>query len=484
MPHFSEDFLGLFPSNDTGDRSLDDFCVKAFTSEQKLAICTEHDTGVVEMKHIAEYLHLQGPKKLYRLKGKRNQGATFQDKSGYPEKVDEIGIECLRNAIVQAKSDRKPWVRSRTRYEILQQAKLTDLRHGGSGLGVTMSERAKDEVEERIGLTYVSGQTTTTARDREKRDIRNNLSMACMNEAYAKDKLPHLIGNTDACQFTVSLEDNEVKAFIHDHPEEDGTPVTSVNDAPLNQAVKWTLCCNGNGNVGSDVFLISDSTLAADDMKHYLVPGLSHSSDPKANGYLCVTKTRAGNYKYFDWYLKNIVVPFAGDCRDLVADANCDDDSFYMTMDGEELQISPLEDDNVADILADNKIDVGKGPASSTGTIGNACDRSNIFKATKKVNGKSTKSTVQHVGDFVDTVLQGRISHILSTNHGDFYTAGKLAVISKGIVRIAKSLGKVINHQIIKHGFERIGMYPLDHEQCCSVRQVCVEHSEREARRH
>jgi len=52
---------------------------------------------------------------------------------------------------------------------------------------------------------------------------------------------------------------------------------------------------------------------------------------------------------------------------------------------GEVIQIEPVENDEVSEILSHRDINFGKGPASSTNTVGNACDRSNLFKGAKKV---------------------------------------------------------------------------------------------------
>jgi len=77
-----------------------------------------------------------------------------------------------------------------------------------------------------------------------------------------------------------------------------------------------------------------------------------------------------------------------------------------MVADGEQIQIEPVENDEVSKILTENKIDFAKGPASSTNTIGNACDRSNLFKASKKVLKSLTSLTLE---DFQDPVLEAQL---------------------------------------------------------------------------
>lgn len=59
--------------------------------------------------------------------------------------------------------------------------------------------------------------------------------------------------------------------------------------------------------------------------------------------------------------------------------------SFYMTADGEEAQIEPVECEDVCEALDEANIVFVKGPASCTDTVGNACDRSHVFKSAKKM---------------------------------------------------------------------------------------------------
>jgi hypothetical protein len=138
------------------------------------------------------------------------------------------------------------------------------------------------------------------------------------------------------------------------------------------------------------------------------------------------------------------------------------DDGFYMVADGEEIQIAPVENDDVSRILAEKRICLGKGPASCTNTIRNACDRSNLFKSIKKVL-KSIKTTTET--DYIDPLLQSKIHVVITSTHPTISTA-KAAFLSKGIVKITRSLARVVNFQIVAHGFERIGVYPLSARRC------------------
>jgi len=156
------------------------------------------------------------------------------------------------------------------------------------------------------------GQTTTKARFRKRKDIRNMVTMAIMNEAYSFNKPPQLIGNFDATQFIITGNSEELFVTIKKSNMDDITdieienqPLSSVTDAKLSQAVKWMMLANANanGNLSVDVFLLSDPSMESDELSFYQISGLSHSTDLKSFGYLCFTKKRAGNLIFFSWYI-------------------------------------------------------------------------------------------------------------------------------------------------------------------------------------
>lgn len=223
-----------------------------------------------------------------------------------------------------------------------------------------------------------------------------------------------------------------------------------------------------SGHLGIDVFLLSDSSMGADEFQVYSVDGLTHSTNGNTPGWLCFCQTRCGNPNFFHWYITTVVASFVHSSRSILINAdyplNDDSSRFYMVADGEEVQLAPLENDAVAKILEDYKIDFGKGPASCTNTVGNACDRSNLFKSTKKV--LSSMNTVAAV-DYSDPVVESAIYKIISTNRTNF-TAANATFLSRGVVKICKSLSKVVNFQIVMHGFHRIGVYPLSARRCIS----------------
>jgi hypothetical protein len=286
--------------------------------------------------------------------------------------------------------------------------------------------------------------------------------MAAMNEAFANGKAAHNIGNFDATQFIVSEKNGEPLVSIK-KKEEDNIPVTLEEESTFDQGIKWMFLCTAAGHIGDDVFLLSDSTMGEEDFQYVRIRGLTHTCNPAASGWLCFCKTRCGNEKFFKWYITEVLVNFVEDVRHLLPD-DMKDVCMYIVADGEEVQVKPIENDDVDAILFQHKIDIGKGPASCTGTVGNACDRSHLFKASKKVL-KCINSI--NKSDFEEPILEVSVNQSISELRPKL-TVAKRSFISKGVVKVVRSLGKVVNPQIVMHGFERIGVYPLNHKKCIS----------------
>ena len=192
---------------------------------------------------------------------------------------------------------------------------------------------------EKAELEVEKGQTTTDARAREFTDFRNMISMAAANHAFAKDLPKDLIGNFDSTRFELSDENTEPLVRLKDR---EPLPLTLKESFSLPQGVKWFMLCNANGNLGPDVFLISNPSFEKENFAAYEIKGLTHTNDIRLTGFLCATKSSVGNEEFFTWYLQHIVTPFTEDCRDRCSKEDRDT-QFYLVADGEEFQIKPIE---------------------------------------------------------------------------------------------------------------------------------------------
>lgn len=82
--------------------------------------------------------------------------------------------------------------------------KETNLRRSGCGLNTSIRRRTVKREAQNSTISFEKGQTTTEARARENRDIRNMVSVAAANYAFAKDNPPNLIANFNATLFEIS----------------------------------------------------------------------------------------------------------------------------------------------------------------------------------------------------------------------------------------------------------------------------------------
>jgi len=52
-----------------------------------------------------------------------------------------------------------------------------------------------------------------------------------------------------------------------------------------------------------------------DDMKAMEIKGLTNNTVPGSSGWLIFTQSRAGNDKFYRWFVQTVICPFVSDCR-------------------------------------------------------------------------------------------------------------------------------------------------------------------------
>ena len=93
-----------------------------------------------------------------------------------------------------------------------------------------------------------------------------------------------MIGNFEATQFIIERIGKDLE-FATIKRENDG-PLTEISENMFAQGVKWFFLCNADGKMGVSVFLISDDKMDPEKYLPIKVPGLTHSNDMGAYGYL------------------------------------------------------------------------------------------------------------------------------------------------------------------------------------------------------
>jgi hypothetical protein len=369
------------------------------STNQKEKIVEEIVIHNVKTQTICEYLHLT-PRTVQKMVQRKKEGKILFEKTGNPPRIDGCGIATGFLTIQNGKETHSPLDKPTTNVMIRDIAR--DKRRGLSGLNFKISHHTIKKHREEMNISFEQGQTTTNARERETLDIRNFVSQAALNEAFAKNLNPLMISNVDATSYGVSDNSIELLATV----KEDGDkPLTQVGNEKFDIGIKWFAIMNANGNLGKNVFLVSDPSLEEGSFSCKNIKSLSHSLDLSSDGWLCFSRTRNGNKDFFKWMFKEVIIPFVKECRQSLPSNN--NEHFFLSFDGEDVQLSPFDDEEMIDLLDEDNTYLVKGPASCTHTIGNACDRSNLFKA--------SKHNLKHLKDYEDLNLLQKIKYYLDS---------------------------------------------------------------------
>eukprot|EP01036_Dinobryon_divergens_P036267 gene36267-47196_t len=269
------------------------------------------------------------------------------------------------------------------------------------------------------GLALINkGQVQSKARCLASWDFRNFLVTAVTNNCFAEGHDASMVGNFDGTQFHISFVNDEplIKIIVRRADGEESDEEPYINSIVENSILDI---------VAKPVFLVADPSMRDDEFTVSEIRGLSISTDPAGSGYLggvCYSFTRV------------IIVRTLEDREQ----------SFFLTCDGEDIQmIAVFQDDEVGAVLIAHRI-VGKGCATCSGTVGNACDRSNTFKASKKVLKHNLVGKSVHKETFTDPGLVKMLESDMRINYPKI-TSAKRKHIADGLVRIVKSLAQFYN---------------------------------------
>ena len=227
------------------------------------------------------------------------------------------------------------------------------------------------------------GQITTDARWLAARDIRNMVSMCAMIQLF-KDNPPHLLANMDATQFNFQFATSRMATTGESRKRDQ--PLEKSGSAPLGVCVKQFTLITASGHMAT-VLILAESTMGLEDFVHFGVDGFQVSGIyPTFPCEVCFCKTRNGNAAFYTYIFKVFLVNFVKEIRKLLPktvqnDANS---KFFLIIDGEVIQSEVLQNREILNLLLDNNIVVGKGPASTSGSCGNPLDMGRLFLTLKK----------------------------------------------------------------------------------------------------
>lgn len=460
ITNLSEAFISYFPPRETrGLRIQSRIILKSLNQDQCRIIAAELKRKVISQPDIARYLGVNLDI-IKRLAKNLLQGKSYSNRRGRPKLIGIRQQQQIRDIVIRKKAGRNSLNTSEVRELFLEKWKETSIERGGNGLECEkgISRSTINRYHNSIRLKAEFGQKTTEARKMAAMDVRNFVSAAVMHAACSQNHSWHCIGNMDATQFLLQYSSQlklvSAKAIGPGSSEEEKQPTTRTEADTLDLFIKQYFLASAAGFLAPPLFLIADNAMNADDFILVEVPGLGFSFDNNPMGYIAFCQTRVGNLKLNEWIYTKYIPQFARTC---CAKAHWSG-TFYLVIDGESSQLQPLDLNSVIDVLKQNKIDLGKGPASCSGVCGNALDCGNLFKAAK-TRLKRKKGVGQ--GEELNSELIDLIVGLLvNKNHN--LTADKRNKIAQGVVHLLYHELDVLTIDLVKDGFRRIGMIGPD----------------------
>jgi len=161
----------------------------------------------------------------------------------------------------------------------------------------------------------VRPQITSNARFKACSDVRMSYAMWIMLKAYTYYLKSQMIWNFDATQFVCRMMGSgKLVCTIVDRDQK--RPTAVIGDDPLAIAVKWLHMGSASGDAAPLVLLVATPDMKEEEFEVFTIRGLSHMNSGQRDGYVVFCKTRAGNAKFFNWYVTNIAVPTVVATRD------------------------------------------------------------------------------------------------------------------------------------------------------------------------
>jgi hypothetical protein len=330
---------------------------------------------------------------------------------------------------------------------------------------VHVSDKFIQSMKKRLKIKLGGGQGKTKARFDAEKDPRNAYSEFVGLRYLQKDKDPNLTGNGDATQYGIERNGTWHKlVWLHGA---DG-PANFETIGELALFIKVYMLGVQSGICAPMVAVIAVDDMDEDDFISIKIPGMSHVPTTGQYGYVCFTKTRGCNKKFYDWYFLTVVIPFFNQLREdneLGAKdeyGNWDPEKTVralFTMDGEAKQTDSIFSDEVLAAFNLNLIDVAKHCASSSAST-NAWDACTYFKANKKslTNSKLVDMVANQGKCAIVRVIDKNLSEII----GHLCDKPKRDKIADGLLRLIVSSQKTLNLSSIVTGFKLTGQFPLN----------------------
>ena len=157
---------------------------------------------------------------------------------------------------------------------------------------------------------------------------------------------------------------------------------------------------------------------------------------------------------FYRWWFASIYIPFVAALRlRFSSDAKIPS---YFTLDGEDIQIRPMQSSEIRQTCIEQNIVIGKPPASTT-SITQPCDAGAAFLASK-----TKKKHLKSVRDILDLVMTNRIKEVVAlheTKVGKMIPSHHMKGIYEGVQTVQYIISTTMRRDIIIQSFEIVGQY-------------------------
>jgi len=330
---------------------------------------------------------------------------------------------------------------------------------GGPGLKEDLSQSFLARLED-SKLFDVGGatQAKTEARAREEASLRNFVSLGVAFEATAKGMDKHLILNMDMTGFAV-LANADAKQhghLWHVKNEDDVSVASTTGHSALPIGVKYFCLGNAAGFAANPVLIVACASMKEDECACYRVSGLSGHNGSGGFGWLVCMKTRTPNAKFFDWFIRTVVIPFVEEQR-ANFELNLNEEQKHpkhalLMLDGEQIQLNLFDDERLRKALLDAGIHCIKGPASTTAKT-QGLDCGFIFCNLKR-------AVAYFVPDWENSTALDNILRRCLRDRG--LVGGELSKLVHALRKITCALRKVMNAEVMSGGFKNVGVFPYN----------------------
>jgi len=389
-------------------------------------------------------------------KTKVERGEFFHDEGGRPPGFDAEAFRNIDSVLKKRKAENDAMADSEFHQFCIDEAHATANRQ--NRIINDPCENTIAMVKHSLQATSVQPQILSNARLVAGSDVRMVYSMWIMATAMTSRLPPEQIWNWDATQFSVSAESDGEKVVIV-KVEGDKKPVSKAGDSTFPMGFKWMFMGSASGLTVPFVLLVAVDGMNAEDFEFFEIPGLTPATDPLAFGYICFTRTRAGNANFFSWFITTVAIPTIIAVK---AKYEFDGDPF-VSSDGEAIVLDEVFAAIVQKLLNTTGIQMGKIPASCSGIL-QPSDVSPLFRAAKQ----KLKSQLQkHLGgrnSTIERLIINSINELMKKHQVEFSAEQKLKT-SQGAVAIVNAIAEVQRPRIIAKGFLDCGEHPLNLEK-------------------